>query len=239
MRRKKSPGPLPWLRIVKPSLLWIARKGRRPWLVAILALAACTDSLMPVLPAELFAFALMVLQPERRLVIALGFALASATSAVLLAGALGGAFAWLGLGTLMDTPPETGEAPKGDFREASGDFAILAQTLLREGGLPALWMLALLSTFPDTPRAAVALATLLGLAPSGIFAAVLAGKTALYLILLSLMHQLLPLQRAKGSPRWLRRPRALQRWLLREQSRHANTGRKRLEPPAADRESKV
>jgi membrane protein YqaA with SNARE-associated domain len=213
--------------------VWIAHRSGQPWLIAPLALAACIDSLVPILPAEVFAFALMVLQPQHRWRIAAGFAAAAATSALLLASVLNGALVGLGISVpsaeLLSAKPG---APSGDFTSTGpGDLVAQsvdrAHSLLREAGLPALAVLATLSIFPDTPRASVALATLLRVPAGDIFAAVLAGKTLLYLAMLVATEALLPLRARRDPPRWLRRPQALHRWLVREQRRGAGRLRDR------------
>jgi len=97
-----------------------------------------------------------------------------------------------------------------------------AQRLPREAGLPALAVLvATPSIFQDTPRASVALATLLGVATGGMFAAVSAGKALIYLAMLVATEALVSLRGRRESQRWLRRPQALQRWQVREQPRSA------------------
>jgi len=233
------------VRLWRGPLVWIARRGSQPWLIAALALAACLDSLVPVLPAEVFAFALMVLQPSRRWRIAAGFAAAAAISALLLASMLNGALVGLGPGVPGADGLSNGPGvPGADLLAAepgarcsdsasTGPLGLVTQSLdcahrfLREAGLPTLPVLAILSIFPDTPRASVAFATLLGVPSGSVFAAVLAGKALLYLAMLVAVEALLPLGAKRNPVRWLQRPQALQRWLVREQKRHAGLSQNR------------
>ncbi len=134
--------------------------ARHPYAFLPFLLLAATDSVFPVLPAEVMAIALMVLQPHRTQLIGAGFALAAAVSALILA--------------LLVV-----EARDFVFRANPGlmDALERSSAIIAEWGAPAL---ALLSIFPDSPRASIAAAAVAGVSPPIIFLAVLVGKVALY-----------------------------------------------------------
>lgn len=124
-------------------------------------LLALSDSLLPILPAEVMAVALMILQPHRALLIGIGFAGAAAASALIFAIVVLQAKPFV----LQLYPSLAGALENGS-------------PLISGWGAPAL---AALSIFPDSPRFSIAAATIAGLAPATIACAVFVGKLFLYL----------------------------------------------------------
>ncbi len=83
-------------RALAHTLRWLVRHGRKPWALPLLAVVALADSLVPMVPAELLAVSLFILQPQRVRFIALVFTLAAAGSTWLLAATLSGVMGWAG-----------------------------------------------------------------------------------------------------------------------------------------------
>jgi membrane protein YqaA with SNARE-associated domain len=156
-----------WRRIVKASLRWLMRHGRQPWAIPVLAAVASADSLLPMMPAEVLAVALFILQPMRVRLIFVMFAGAAALSALLLALAVSGATA---AANHVDSGASHLSALAGPGWEQ-------AKALVQTWGAPVLAFSAL---FPDSPRASIVVATLSGLPPLAITAWVLVGKLVLY-----------------------------------------------------------
>lgn len=130
----------------------------------LLAALAIADSLVPMVPAEVMAAALMILQPRRVGLIALAFALAAALSAGLLTTLVNGATQALSLLSWLET-----ERLAPGWNQAT--------SLIQAWGAP---VLALAAVFPDNPRTSIAVAALAGLAPVTIIGMVLVGKAVLY-----------------------------------------------------------
>ncbi len=144
--------------------------ARHPYAVLPFGLLAVTDSVIPLLPAELMVITLMIAQPRFRVWIGAGFALASAVSAVILALLIQEAWTYV----LQLNP-------------GLGDGIESSSPLIVDGGAAAL---AVLAVFPDSPRASIAAAATLGVSPVAIFVAVLLGKTMMYAGLGYLLHRL-------------------------------------------------
>ncbi len=155
---------------MKAGLRWLMRHGRQPWAIAVLAAVAAFDSLVPMVPAEVLAVALFILQPTRiRLVFAV-FAGAAAVSALLLSLAVSGA---------SELASQAGNAA-GLAGIISGPGWDQAKALVQAWGAP---VLALSALFPDSPRTSIAVAALAGLPPLEITAWILVGKLVLYGVL--------------------------------------------------------
>ncbi len=164
-------------RALAHTLRWLVRHGRKPWALPLLAVVALADSLVPMVPAELLAVSLFILQPQRVRFIALVFTLAAAGSTWLLAATLSGVMGWAG----------------GSFDPqalAAGPGWDQARALVNDWGPAAL---ALAGIFPDSPRTSVAVAALAGMPPLTIAAAILAGKALLYAALVMVVEH---------GPRW-------------------------------------
>jgi hypothetical protein len=171
------------------------RYGAMPRTMFLLAALTALDGFIPMLPAEGFVIALCVLQSQRGIFIVLLFALASATSAYLLA---------LLLGTLNFSAESLGLNLLGEQWDQASSFF---QT----------WgpgSLVFLSAFPDTPRTSIAALALSGVTPEVIFLMVLIGKILLYAGLLGLIHYL-PSRLVK----WRRTNVFWKKWLQRRASR--------------------
>ena len=90
------------LRMSKRIEHLVLRRGSRPVTIFILALLACMDGFVPMLPAEVFVIALAILQPSRGKLIVMIFALSAGVSALLLSLLLHSfddAAQWLGMQT--------------------------------------------------------------------------------------------------------------------------------------------
>lgn len=155
---------------MKASLRWLIRHGRQPWAIPVLGTFAAGDSLLPMMPAEVLAVALFILQPTRVRIILVVFAAAAALSALLLALAVGGA-------TEVASQADSAAWLKGI---ANGPGWQQAKALFQAWGAPVLAFSAL---FPDSPRASIVVAALAGLPPLTITGWVLAGKLVLYGVL--------------------------------------------------------
>jgi membrane protein YqaA with SNARE-associated domain len=166
--------------VSSPSLLqrffqWVEttllRHGTEPITIFFLAVFSVLDGFLPMLPAEMFVIALCILQPQKGKVIVLVFALASASSAFLLA--------W-GLGTLS-TSAETMS------QQLMGSQGPQVLATLRDWGPVSMGFF---SVFPDSPRSSIALFALSGVPPGSIAGMVFIGKLVLYTVLLLLIHHL-------------------------------------------------
>ncbi|WP_051305000.1 hypothetical protein [Chitinilyticum litopenaei] len=128
------------MRALRRHLLgWLHRHGRRPMAIPVLALLAVGDAIVPALPTQGSVVLLGLLQPARRRLIALAFALAGTAGAALL----------LTLAATLDLPAQWPHSWAG------------AQRLLHEHGLLALLVLCAL---PSPPRSLIVLSALAGLA---------------------------------------------------------------------------
>lgn len=130
---------------------------------------------MPLLPAELMAASLMVIQPHRARTIGTAFAFAAAASALILVLVIKEAKTWV-----LEASP------------ALADAIANSSAVILEYGAPAL---AVLSVFPDTPRPSIAAATAAGLSPPTIAISVFIGKLALYMGLSYLLRRAPQLRR--------------------------------------------
>ncbi len=155
---------------MKASLRWLVRHGRQPWAIPVLGTLAAGDSLLPMMPAEVLAVALFILQPTRVRIIFVVFAGAAGLSALLLALAVGGA-------TAVASQADSGAWFMGI---ANGPGWEQARALVQAWGAPVLAFSAL---FPDSPRASIVVAALAGLPPLAITGWVLMGKLVLYGVL--------------------------------------------------------
>jgi hypothetical protein len=163
-----------------------------------------------MMPAEFLALALMILQPHRAALVALVFAISAAVSAGLLA-------------IVVVSIAQATSWPGWLEGERQGPGWAHALALIQSWGAPAL---AAAAVFPDSPRTAVAVAALAGLAPIHITCFVLAGKIPLYgLLALAVRYtpRRWPRRHSFAWPgvrylrRALRRFAALRRWV----NRHA------------------
>ncbi len=187
------------------AMRWLARHGRKPWAVPLLAAVALADSLVPMVPAELLAVSLFVLQPQRVRLVAVVFTLAAAGSTWLLAASVTGLMGWAG--------------PAFDPQSlATGPGWEQARALVNAWGPAAL---ALAGIFPDSPRTSVVVAALAGLDPLTIAASILAGKALLYAVLVAAVEfapRLAGRLPGRRLPRWHRRLMALRRLLAQPRS---------------------
>lgn len=175
-----------WIqRLTEAGTRWLLRHGRQPWAIAVLAGVAAADSVLPMVPAEVLALALFILQPQRTRLILLVFAAAAAVSALLLASGVAGALA---LGSQAGASSGwTGLGNGPGWQQASG--------LIQAWGAP---VLALSALFPDSPRTSIAVGALAGLSPWAITGWILLGKLVLYGVLAWLVDR---------APRWSRSAR--------------------------------
>lgn len=154
-----------WLRrSVTWCSAWLLTHGQRPYAIWSMSAASTLDGVLPMMPAEFMALALMIMQPRRVIQIAFVFTMSAAVSAGLLAALVSGiaqATSWPGWLEI----------------ERQGAAWTQAVSLIRAWGASALAMAAV---FPDSPRTAVAVAALAGFAPISITGLVLAGKLMLY-----------------------------------------------------------
>ncbi|NDF45334.1 MAG: hypothetical protein EB125_06495, partial [Betaproteobacteria bacterium] len=105
--------------------------------------------MLPMVPAEFMALALMILQPQRLILVATVFAISAAISAGLLATLVASlAHATSLLGWLES--------------ERQGPGWAQAVAWIQSWGAPALGLAAI---FPDSPRTSIAVAALAGLEP--------------------------------------------------------------------------
>ena len=145
--------------------------GTQARAIFILAGVASLDAFVPVLPAEVFAIGLAILQPSRSRLIVFLFAASAACSAFLLALVLGyfsEAVGWLGLQVLG----------------VQWEHAV---AIVREWGAGTL---VLTSVFPDCPRTSIAVLAFSGIDPIWIACMVFVGKLVLYVSLFVLMSYL-------------------------------------------------
>jgi len=159
------------LRISKRIEHLVLSRGSQPATIFILALVACMDGFVPMLPAEVFVIALAILQPFRGRLIVVIFALSAGVSALLLSLVLNtfnDAAQWLGMQTF-------------------GAQWDQAKAILHTVG-PGILIFA--SVFPDSPRPSIAVLTFSGVSPVWIGSMVLMGKLCLYATLLALLHHL-------------------------------------------------
>lgn len=196
-----------WLR--RPAAwcsAWLLRHGQRPYAIGSLSAVSVLDGVLPMMPAEFLALALMILQPRRIVLVTVAFAVSAAISAGLLAALVAGisqSVAW----------PGWLEA------ERQGAGWARAASLLQEWGAPAL---AAAAVFPDSPRASVAVAALVGLPPLQVAGFVLAGKLLLYGLLAWAVRYLPTRWPGRATASWLgarlvrramQRFAALRRWV--------------------------
>lgn len=164
------------------------------------------DGMLPMVPAEFMALALMILQPQRLILVATVFAISAAISAGLLATLVASlAHATSLLGWLES--------------ERQGPGWAQAVAWIQSWGAPALGLAAI---FPDSPRTSIAVASLAGLEPIRITIFVLAGKALLYGMLALAVRHMPSRWPRRGNAFWLRlrllqRPMqrfiALRRWV--------------------------
>ena len=164
------------------------------------------DGMLPMVPAEFMALALMILQPQRLILVATVFAISAAISAGLLATLVASlAHATSLLGWLES--------------ERQGPGWAQAVAWIQSWGAPALGLAAI---FPDSPRTSIAVAALAGLEPIRITIFVLAGKALLYGMLALAVRHMPSRWPRRGNAFWLRlklvqRPMqrfiALRRWV--------------------------
>jgi membrane protein YqaA with SNARE-associated domain len=196
-----------WLkRSIDRLMVWLMIHGQRPYAIGFLAALAILDCVLPLMPAELLALSLMILQPRRIFLIAIAFAWAAAASAGVLATLVTGIAQQTALEAWLDSERQS---------VAWGQ----ALSLIKDWGGPAL---AFAAIFPDSPRTPVAAAALGGLSPLSISSYVLAGKLFLY-VLLALAVRFIPGWRpAASKARWpvtrqlhraIQRFAALRRWV--------------------------
>jgi membrane protein YqaA with SNARE-associated domain len=140
------------------------RHGQQPYAIWYLATLCTFDGFLPMVPAELIALALMILQPRRLLLVAIAFAVSAATSAGLLA-------------TLVASVSDVTTFTSWLTAERQNTPWAHAVSLIQNWGAPVLTMVAV---FPDSPRTTIAVAALAGLAPIDITAFVFLGKLLLY-----------------------------------------------------------
>jgi membrane protein YqaA with SNARE-associated domain len=157
-----------WLQLLTARCFtWLLRHGQRPYAIWSLSALSILDGVLPMMPAELLALALMILQPRRVVLVALAFAVSAAISAGLLATLVAGiaqATSWSGW---LEA-------------ERQGAGWLKAVSLIQAWGAPALAMAA---AFPDSPRAVITVSVLAGLSPINITGFVLVGKLLLYTLL--------------------------------------------------------
>lgn len=126
-----------------------------PYALIFFTLLAITDSILPVLPAEIMAITLMYLQPQRTILIGTCFAVAASISALVFSLLIQKATQFtLTMNTEISAAIDNGSA-------LIDDWGVIA--------------LALLAIFPDSPRTSVAVATVAGLSPLDIACSVFIG----------------------------------------------------------------
>lgn len=149
----------------------VVSRGTQPATIFLLALLACVDGFLPVLPAEVFVVTLAILQPLRPMLIVVVFALAAGVSALLLS---------LLLNTFNESANWLGMQTFG----AQWDQAKAIINTVGPG------ILVFTSVFPDSPRPSIAVLTFSGIAPLYIASLVFMGKLILYATLLGIVHHL-------------------------------------------------
>ena len=193
--------------------------GQQPYAIWSLSAVCTLDGFLPMVPAELMAFVLMILQPRRVLFIVAAFAISAAISAGLLA-------------TLVASVVEATALTGWLENDRQSPGWTQAVSLIQTWGAP---VLALAAVFPDSPRTSIAVAALAGLAPIEITTFVLAGKLLLYamiLLVVQYMPKRWPSHRRASWPgaRYLRRAvqrfAALHRWVDRRSTQRTTTGEK-------------
>ena len=206
-----------YVRVSEATTRYLIAAANHPYALLPFLLLAVSDSVLPVLPAELMAVALMIIQPHRARVTGIGFAIASAVSALVLAL------------IIIEARPYVLQLNPG-----LAEVLAHGSPIITDWGAPAL---AALSIFPDSPRISIAAATVAGMAPVSIASAVLAGKLVLYLVLSTLLRRLSEHNAtvrefnspvARRNHRTLRRLAAFQRF-LRRQAGQQNRGSDKLE----------
>lgn len=207
MNRSNSAGR-GWLKRTSTWFIaWVLRHCQQSYAIWSLSALSLLDGVLPIMPAEFLALVLMILQPRRLVLIALAFAIAAAASAGLLASVVLSFSQASALPMWLESE-----------RQTSGWSQAVA--LLKDWGAPALVAAAI---FPDSPRASVVVATLVGLAPMAIVSFVLLGKLMLYGVLALAVHFLPTRWRGlrhspvMGTTKWFRRAinrfAALRRWV--------------------------
>ena len=188
-----------WLRrSIAWCFAWLLRHGQRPYAIWLLSSLSVLDGVVPMMPAEFMALALMILQPQRLVLVATTFAFSAAVSAGLLA-------------TLIAGLAEATALPGWIEGERQGTGWVQAVALIQSWGAPALVLAAI---FPDSPRTSIAVAALAGFEPIRITIFVLAGKTLLY-GLLALAVRYMPSRWPQRKNRSRLRSRLVQRPLQR------------------------
>lgn len=218
-----------WLRrSVAWCSAWLLTHGQRPYAIWSMSAASTLDGVLPMMPAEFMALALMILQPRRVILIALVFTMSAAVSAGLLAALVSGiaqATSW----------------PSWLEIERQGAAWAQAVSLIRAWGAPALAMAAV---FPDSPRTAIAVAALAGFAPISITGFVLAGKLMLYGLLAVAVRYIpmrWPSRATVSSPgaKYLRRAflrfTALRRWVKQRAAQEGRTSSAHKDEGAASK----
>ncbi len=185
---------------------WLLRHGREPRAIVLLAAVAAADSVVPMIPAEVLALTLMILQPRRLGLLAAVFALAAAASAGLLAMLVAGVAQAASVSGWLAS-------------ERLGPGWSQAVSLVQAWGAP---VLALAAVFPDSPRTSVAVAALASLPPLTIASMILVGKLVLYGLMAWIVGRTPKRLSPRARVRWpahrpvgrhLRRFLALRRWL--------------------------
>ena len=172
---------------MKKLFHWLLAHGQRPYAITCLAALSVFDSVLPVMPSEFLALALMILQPHRKMLIAVSFACAAALSAGLLATLLMGIAQTTALTSWLEV-------------ERQAPAWSQALSLIQDWDKLSLTIIA---TFPDSPRAAVAVAALAGFSPLSICIFVLAGKLVLYSLLILTIRILPKHLKGPGRSDWL------------------------------------
>jgi len=185
---------------------WLLRHGQQPYAIWLLSGLCVLDGLLPMVPAEFMALALMILQPRRLVLVATVFTISAAVSAGLLATLVASlAQATSSLGLLES--------------ERQGAGWAQAVAWIKSWGAPALGLAAI---FPDSPRTSIAVAALVGLEPIRITIFVLTGKALLYgMLALAVSYMPSKWPHRRNAPwlrfrlvqRTMRRFIALRRWV--------------------------
>lgn len=172
-----------------------------------------------MVPAELMAFTLMILQPRRVFLVVSAFAISAAISAGLLA-------------TLVASFVEATALIGWLERDRHSPGWSQAVSLIQTWGAP---VLALAAVFPDSPRTSIAVAALAGFAPIEITAFVLAGKLLLYGMILLVVQYMPKRWPARHHATWpgarhlrraVQRFAALHRWVNRRLTQRTTRGEK-------------
>lgn len=185
---------------------WLLNHGQKPYAIWSLSALCVLDGFLPMVPAELIALVLMILQPRRVWLIVMAFGVSAAMSAGLLA-------------TLVTSVAQATALTAWVEGERQSPGWAQAVALIQAWGAPALSVAAI---FPDSPRTSIAVAALAGIEPINITSFVLAGKLMLYgLIFVALQYMPSRWPGSENSPwpgaRYLRRAihrfAALRRWV--------------------------